>query len=763
MAAAAASRLQSALASYRKVSSGGDVTEAVASLERVIVAAKTRGIGSCALGLQPQAATVAAALAFNAGCGAGITAMARAFKLENNIAGVRRLADRLATRAYLWEAGAEASAAGCSTTPPPVSSPQSSANGGAAIDSSLPSPARSSPLSPPPAACPQCAQPPLSPLCDFWNEHSGTDLATCPTCDSCRLPIIPTCWQQLVQQINEKHGHQPLAGGEFDNGTVGVPRPHENALWHAPDEAVQLMATLLREKQSKCTPWEQIVRLSSDADWLVSRPRQRPLQVVCTCCATSFNFDFIFGAIKRIEHNESSGRGTKYLSSPSITDFNERVVPLVLKTLDSPEMEVPPLEWRCCNCETTEMFAAARRRNRAAELAAAAALGLQGRPPQPRFDLATAATTVQKYSVGLGAALRVRACDIPTLPCATTRARSLDGFEPVAGALLLRRELAEQLVNGDAAQLAALMGAPSVHNLFSVEAAAIGGDDATRALAGGDGTVNMALLLLAPGSLIDQVMLLPLANRADALLKAMREPSSHCEAVAVASLDGELPSAEAVLNESAAFFQARRGANGTENGKCETGRPGRVQGWSSLMSNPDINRYARMASQAGGKTHTDHMLIVANPSLDAMHALFIYPSGPNGRAAPYLPPAAQLKDGKRKAASKSAVAAAKKRRSELVRNSVLLVGSLHPYASTSLRPLKRRSTCSTSSGCAMANLDTSRLWQAGPFSTPRSQKTATSNCKTGQTLSTHAPWHSVVSRRCSFSPRAAWHQDRPKM
>ena len=150
MAAAAASRLQSALASYRKVSSGGDVTEAVASLERAIVAAQTRGIGSCTLGQQPQAATVAAALAFNAGCGAGITAMARAFKLENNIAGVRRLADRLATRAYLWEAGAEASAAGCSTTPPPVSSPQSSANGGAAIDSSLPSPARSSPLSPPP-------------------------------------------------------------------------------------------------------------------------------------------------------------------------------------------------------------------------------------------------------------------------------------------------------------------------------------------------------------------------------------------------------------------------------------------------------------------------------------------------------------------------------------------------------------------------------------------------------------------------------------
>ena len=95
MAAAAASRLQSALASYRKVSSGGDVTEAVASLERAIVAAQTRGIGSCTLGQQPQAATVAAAIAVNAGC--GVTAMARRFGIGNNIAGVRRVADRLAT------------------------------------------------------------------------------------------------------------------------------------------------------------------------------------------------------------------------------------------------------------------------------------------------------------------------------------------------------------------------------------------------------------------------------------------------------------------------------------------------------------------------------------------------------------------------------------------------------------------------------------------------------------------------------------------
>ena len=128
MATAAASRLYSTLANYHKVSREGDVTEAVASLERVIVAAKTRGIGSCALGLQPQAATVAAALAFNAGCGTDVTAMARTFLIPKNIWREKVVGQTRHTRAYLWEAGAEASAAGCSTTSPPVSSSQSSVN-----------------------------------------------------------------------------------------------------------------------------------------------------------------------------------------------------------------------------------------------------------------------------------------------------------------------------------------------------------------------------------------------------------------------------------------------------------------------------------------------------------------------------------------------------------------------------------------------------------------------------------------------------------
>ena len=97
-AAAAAMRLHSTLAMYRKASREGDVTEAVASLERVLVAAQTRGIGSCPTGRQPRVATIAAALAFNAGCGTSVIAMARRFGIPTNISGVKRLSDRLAAR-----------------------------------------------------------------------------------------------------------------------------------------------------------------------------------------------------------------------------------------------------------------------------------------------------------------------------------------------------------------------------------------------------------------------------------------------------------------------------------------------------------------------------------------------------------------------------------------------------------------------------------------------------------------------------------------
>ena len=249
-------------------------------------------------------------------------------------------------------------------------------------------------------------------------------------------------------------------------------------------------------------------------------------------------------------------------------------------------MDMPELEWRCCNCEATEQFAAARKHNRAAELAASAALGLQGPPPQLEFDVTAAATTMRRYSVGLGVALRVSARDIPSIPCASSSTPCVLDFEPAAGVLMLCRELACQLVNADVAQLGILMGAPSVRGLFSAEADTIGGDDATRSLAGGDHTVDMALLLIAPRWLIDQLLLLPpQTERADALLKAMREPSSHCEAVAVATLDGELPSAEAVVAERAAFFRGSPGSGSgdkPENGKCETGRTGRVESWAAL-------------------------------------------------------------------------------------------------------------------------------------------------------------------------------------
>ena len=377
----AASRLLSTLKVYRKPCPDGP--QAIESLEQVIRAAQSEGIGEARRrGTAPRAATIAAALALNAGCFPTVAAAARRFNIGGNQNSVSRLADRLTARAYLWETE---DGGNCESSAPASSATTVGLTTCSGVSPSPPLPSCLSP-SPPPAEptaprprmlarvqalwarmrgttpvshspcehtgatmldvgagdvlggdvvphCPVCSQPPLSDA-EFWADHSGTDLASCPTCVACRLPRIPTGWGDLVEQINERHAHQELGDGAFDNGTVGVPRPHELALWYGTsDDDVRRMAKLLRERQSKCTPWEKIVGTSSDADALVSRPRDRPLQVVCTCCNKSRNFDYLFGALKRIEHNKENGRGGKYMQSPSVIDFNKRIVDLVLETL----------------------------------------------------------------------------------------------------------------------------------------------------------------------------------------------------------------------------------------------------------------------------------------------------------------------------------------------------------------------------------------------------------------------------------------------
>ena len=500
-----------------------------------------------------------------------------------------------------------------------------------------------------------CAQPPLSD--SYWRNHSGTDLISCPTCPGCRLPRIPRSFDDLVNVINTNYADELGGAGGFDNGRSGVPRPHESALFYSAtdDSAIGEMAHLLRANQ-KSTPWEDIVRLATDPEHLLSRRQPRPLQVVCPCCRKSRNFDFVFGAVVRMRKNAPSGRGSKYTEAPSIVDFEKRVVPQVVEALRSHETgALPHLEWECCNCEASKCFDRAREHNRTAELAAAANLGLQQR-----------ANTVHEAAVGLGAPLRIRQCDIPSVPCAAPDNFRCGHLKPAAGVLIVRRELAEPLITATKAQLADLMAAPSIKGLFSKEVAAIGGDDCTRSLAGGDTDLNMALLIMAPGKLIDRLLQLPPAERAESLLGATRDVDSGIEAIAVATLDGELPRADDVAAESTQFFQARRN-NATKSGlaeigKCETGRTGLIESWAALIGNPDINRYARMKRVAGGGAHTDHMLVVVDPNSRSSHCLFIYPSGPNGRAAPFLSHQAQLRDGKPSKSTKSGQQAAKKRR-----------------------------------------------------------------------------------------------------
>ena len=101
--------LYTVLQRYRKLEPGSR-QETVETLSQAIKCVRTRGIGE--RGALPKAATVAAAIAWNAGCGNSVSVLIGQFGV-NNGAGVTRMADRIRTQAWLWEGGSPPLRADC--------------------------------------------------------------------------------------------------------------------------------------------------------------------------------------------------------------------------------------------------------------------------------------------------------------------------------------------------------------------------------------------------------------------------------------------------------------------------------------------------------------------------------------------------------------------------------------------------------------------------------------------------------------------------
>ena len=684
-----ASRLYTILKAYNKLQQPIDDKEiVVAALEREIVA-KQRRRGLTTRGRTVSASTIAIALAHNSGCGSSLTALARAFEPKKNHtnAQIQLIADRLITNADRWTPEpidedalgssismappyVEPASTASSSTSPSMASPDLSQrrrskrrqDGGVEGNAAAAAPPQVAPApvkADDTAHCTLCDQPPLG-CSSFWRDFSGTDLASCPTCPACSLPRMPQSFEDVVEMINQEHGELGGKAG-YDEGRVGVPRPHEHALFRkgTSDEAVQAMAELLRERQ-KSLPHHLIVERSTNPDAQLEATKQpQAIQVECIGpCGKHRNFDWLFGSFERIRRNEEfGGRGSKYLSKASIVDFKTRVVPELATALSgSREAPLPKLKWFCCNCESGAGFAETRHKSRQAEKACSTRLGLRdadGKPGKRRGDSAKLLIS----SVPLGAPLTLEAGDIPSIQGGDETEWRFDDFAPSAGVLIVRREAVESKIAVNKAELAELIGAPSVQGLFSKAASSIGDVESTRACAGG-ASVEMALLLLAPGAIIDRLMSISNpAERSSSLKDELTRESSGCEAIAVAFMDGNLPDADEVAAERDAFFKQRRaeniGGDDIKAAKCETGRPGPIESWAALVRNPDIIRYCRMASVAGGRQHTDHMLYISDPSGRMLHGLFMYPAGPSGRAQPFLSAEQKRFDGKETTAAKN--------------------------------------------------------------------------------------------------------------
>ena len=101
--------LYTVLQRYRKLEPGSR-QETVEILSRAVKCVRTRGLGE--RGALPKATTVAAAIAWNAGCGNSVSVIVDQFGV-NNRAGVTRMADRIRTQAWLWEGGSPPLRADC--------------------------------------------------------------------------------------------------------------------------------------------------------------------------------------------------------------------------------------------------------------------------------------------------------------------------------------------------------------------------------------------------------------------------------------------------------------------------------------------------------------------------------------------------------------------------------------------------------------------------------------------------------------------------
>lgn len=651
---------------YRKLETRGDhVQEMVATIQTLRLEL------NCSSGRKLTPEAIAVAIVRASGCGHSAAAIARnvAPNMERSGGFIDKLADRILARSPVWQEqvvdDSDEPAAcfdvddGALVHPKPSSSrkrtvsaprqdaaerePSRRSRRGAAPQSDRGSgPASSNASST--SVCAVCDMPP--PSSPFWSSFTSADLGNCSSCYECNMPRVPRSCDEMIMSIAEEHGPLP---DHYDHGRI-APRPHEHALWSA-DESTRAMRDLLLRGQHSL-PFGQIVAL---ADSLRAAETRQPLQVECQAmCKKRRNFDFLYGAFVRMRR--CTNRETKYVGAASIRSFMDEVVPAAVKAIQESAGPVNhAIPWiMCCNCETSIAFEERRALRRATAIDTAERIGLRQHI---------------QAAWPLGCPLTIPRDDMTKIPLKGGEVACLPpvGTHPqpaTCGVLILRRELVAECLQFDRTDFTGLIGEPSVRHLFAPPVD-FGGELHTRAAAGG-AEVNTALLLLSPSTLIAALQAISVQEqRCEHLRACLRREDSGCEAVGVASLDADLPSAKEVEAEAVTFFAQRstkrlRGHEADDSssladiesvGKCETGRPGRPESWASLMRNPDVISYGRMRGIPGGQRHTDHMLFISQPNAPhALHVLMLYVAGPRGRPSPCI--SAKTRDGAGTQASK---------------------------------------------------------------------------------------------------------------
>ena len=355
------------------------------------------------------------------------------------------------------------------------------------------------------------------------------------------------------------------------------------------------------------------------------------LRVECSDCHHVYWADHVLGMALRLDRAASRGDpcAMLYAGTSSLRELVDDVKPRIEAALAvSPGSVCTAFTWsRCVRCCTTASWAERSMQAMREAHAAAASLGW---------------TSLDSTAVAcpLGVALDLSSVQMPSFASQTDSFQIPVGDRLRVAVLMLVREQVAPLIQVPDAKLRPLKGAPGLPTLHS-QLVGFGSASDCAAAAGGV-EVDFGLVVIVPQRDVAHCLQTAPGERASAFCEMVQ--GGGCEVLGICAgfgLEGEHDAFLAAIEEEESAFLRQMTPRSVASCPAAaedptTSNAGGRCGWfttpSALLGQPDFRQYA-----------SDHTMAILHPQ-SMCSALLLYPCGPQGRPAPFLPASAQRYD-----------------------------------------------------------------------------------------------------------------------